>query len=214
MSAASSSSVVAGIDVGGRKKGFHAVALKHGQYHDRFASTDVRQLAAWCVHAMEATVIAVDAPCRWSATEKSRPVERELHAKGIHCFFTPTREVARAHPTDNFGWMFNGEAVFKELEKTHPLWKQRPVAGQTCCFETYPHAITWHLNGGNANAKQKRTQRRKLVKEHKISTDLLTNIDWVDAALCALTAQMATRGQPLATFGEAQAGLIVVPAEP
>jgi predicted nuclease with RNAse H fold len=212
MSISYSSSIVVGIDVGGKNKGFHGVTLKNGQYYDRFATSDVSALASWCVGKIRASVIAVDAPCRWSISGKSRPAERDLHAKGIHCFFTPVRAVAQAHPKDNYGWMFNGEAVFRELEKTHTLCTSIPKAGQKCCFETYPHAITWYLRGGNADARQKRQQRRQLLKQNGIDTDQLTNIDWVDAALCALTAHMATSGRRMTSFGEAITGLIIVPA--
>ena len=121
MPASRSSSVVVGIDVGGKKKGFHAVALKNGRYLDRIKSDDVAELVVWCVETVGASVVAVDAPCRWSITGKSRPAERKLHAQGIHCFFTPIRDVALKHPKDNFGWMFNGEALFKKLQKKYPL---------------------------------------------------------------------------------------------
>ena len=56
-----------GIDVGGSRKGFHAVALRGGAYAGQLASRDVEQLSHWCRAEMEATVIAIDAPCRWSA---------------------------------------------------------------------------------------------------------------------------------------------------
>ncbi len=36
---------VIGIDVGGRRKGFHAVALTGGAYADRLATSDVRPAA-------------------------------------------------------------------------------------------------------------------------------------------------------------------------
>lgn len=215
MPASRSSPVVVGIDVGGKKKGFHAVSLEGSSYRDQLDTTNTAKLVQWCVNDMRATVIAVDAPCRWRVNEEGRLAERELMQQGIFCFSTPTSEVAhRPHPTNYFDWMLRGEALYQALHPTHPVCEAWPTRRKHYCFETFPHAITWHLRDGNANAKQKRTQRRQLLEQHGISTDLLTNIDWVDAALCALTAQMATRGQPLATFGEAQAGLIVVPAEP
>ncbi len=64
MPASRSSPVVVGIDVGGRKKGFHAVALAGGRYRNRLATREVAELVAWCVETLRATVIAVDAPCR------------------------------------------------------------------------------------------------------------------------------------------------------
>lgn len=214
MRASTSLPVVAGVDVGGSRKGFHAVALNAGQYHDRFASRDANQVVRWCVETIGAAVIAVDAPCRWSLTGKSRLAERELHAQGISCFFTPTRESAREHPKNNFGWVFSGQAVFAGLEKTHPLCRAVPGAGEKCCLETYPHAVTWHLRGGSADAKQKRAQRIELLKRHVIATEKLTNNDWRDAALCALVAHRAANGDTLKAFGDAQTGQIIVPAHP
>lgn len=79
------------------------------------------------------------------------------------------------------------------------------------CIETFPHAITWHLRGGNANAKHKREQRRALLDQLGIDRTALTHIDTVDAALCAYTAHLAATGAPLQAFGEVATGLIVVP---
>jgi predicted RNase H-like nuclease len=39
----------------------------------------------------------------------------------------------------------------------------------------------------------------------------LTNIDLIDAALCALVAHQLASGSPCRTYGEAATGLIVVP---
>ena len=79
-------------------------------------------------------------------------------------------------------------------------------------FETFPHAITWHLRGGNADASKKRTQRRALLAQAEIDLTELTNIDLVDAALCALTAYLAATGRECIRFDEPDTGLIIVPA--
>ena len=67
--------IVVGIDVGGPRKGFHAVALRDGVYLDKFASPDPLALAAWCIQ-VGARAVAIDAPCRWSRTGRARPAER------------------------------------------------------------------------------------------------------------------------------------------
>ena len=77
--------VVVGIDVGGPRKGFHAVALREGAYLDKFASPEAPALAAWCIQ-VGARAVAIDAPCRWSRTGRARPAERALTAAGIHAF--------------------------------------------------------------------------------------------------------------------------------
>jgi predicted nuclease with RNAse H fold len=90
----SSPIIVAGIDVGGRAKGFHAVALRAGAYLDRIASCEV---AGWC-RQINARIIGIDAPCRWSATGRARTAERELMTERIWCFSTPSREAAEVIP--------------------------------------------------------------------------------------------------------------------
>lgn len=201
-----------GIDVGGERKGFHAVAITGGDFSRRIATKNVKELSRWCRETVRAQVIAVDAPCGWSHEGHSRPAERELMQKGIWCFSTPTREKAVGHFTNYFGWMLRGEELFRVLDEDFPLCPDLPVAGRTCSFETFPHAITWHLRGGNADASQKRSQRKALLAQAEIDLTKLSNIDLVDAALCALTAYHAATGRECMSFGEPNTGLIIVPA--
>jgi predicted nuclease with RNAse H fold len=200
-----------GVDVGGARKGFHAVALRGGAYASQLVSGDVHALAHWCRHELKARVIAIDAPCRWSPDGRLRACEQELMAHGIRCFASPTRERALAHPTDYFGWMLQGETLYRALETSHPLCSGLPVTGQPCCFETFPHAITWHLRGGEATASRKRTQRRALLAGVGIELASLTSIDLVDAALCAFTAHHAATGGKCRSYGTPGTGLVIVP---
>jgi len=202
-----------GIDVGGARKGFHAVALSDGRYADHFSTKAVDALTHWCRETLGAQVIAVDAPCRWSLDGRCRPAEREMMKQGIFCFSTPTREVALAHPKNHFGWMLRGAELFQALEADYPLCREIPLADGKVCFESFPHAIAWHLRGGNALAsrQEKRTQRRALLDAAGIDLTRLTNIDLVDAALCALTAHHLAMGSPCLSFGEPETGLIIVP---
>jgi predicted RNase H-like nuclease len=59
-------------------------------------------------------------------------------------------------------------------------------------------------------AKQKRTDRPRLLRKAGLSIDSLTNIDTVDAALCALAAHHFLAGT-FKTYGDAPEGFIVVP---
>lgn len=203
-----------GIDVGGERKGFHAVALTDGDYNSHLSTKSVQELAYWCRETLQASVIAVDAPCRWSKDGHSRPAERDLMQKGIWCFSTPTRETAVAHRANHFGWMLRGEELFWALNDDFPICRELPTSNRKCCFETFPHAITWYLRSGNANASQKRKQRRALLAQAGINLTKLKNIDLVDAALCALTAYHAATGGECMCFGEPNTGLIIVPAHP
>jgi predicted nuclease with RNAse H fold len=202
-----------GIDVGGPKKGFHCVCLRDGQYTSKFSSCDAIEVADWCREVANADVIAIDAPCRWSNTERGRPAELALMAKRIFCFSSPTREKALAHPLNHYGWMLQGEAIFQALEKSHPLSLEFPITSPPpFCFETFPHAIAWHLQGGQANAKRKRTERKQLLQDAGIETTMLTNIDLIDAALCALVADHISTGKPCEAYGVPDTGFIVVPS--
>jgi predicted nuclease with RNAse H fold len=201
---------VIGIDVGGARKGFHAVALREGDWAGQLSSADVGELSQWCRAEMGAIAIAIDAPCRWSADGRPRPCEQELLRCGIRCFTSPTRQRAVAHPIDYFGWMLRGEALYRALETSHPLLRGLPVEGPTC-FETFPHAITWHARGGEASAARKQSQRRELLRRQGLDPSRFRQIDWIDAALCALAAQQVARGGPCLSYGEAATGLLVVP---
>lgn len=203
---------VVGIDVGGAHKGFHAVALRDGAWAGQKRSRDPGELAAWC-RQIGAVQIAIDAPCQWSDDGRMRPCERELLGQGIRCFASPRRDQALQHPSDFYGWMLRGEALYQALAPSHPLCKALPPSGP-CCFETFPHAITWHLRGGDADASRKRPQRRELLQQAGLALSSLTSIDWIDAALCALTAQRIASGGPCRAYGEPDSGLILVPAEP
>jgi LAS superfamily LD-carboxypeptidase LdcB len=134
--------------------------------------------------------------------------------KRIWCFSTPTKEMALNHPKKYFDWMLRGEKLYKELKRDFPLCQQLPRLHEKCCFETFPHAITWQLQGGKADASSKRKQRRDLLQAAGIDLAELTNIDFVDAALCALVAYRAATGEKCVSFGEPNTGLIIVPADP
>ena len=209
---------VIGIDVGGARKGFHAVALRAGASAGQLATTDAQELAHWCRAVIGAQLIAIDAPCRWSADGRARACERALNAAGIRCFASPSRQAALSHPSNYYGWMLQGEALYRQLEASHPLLAALPPAGQPpsapACFETFPHAITWHLRGGQASAAHKRSQRTELLRQAGINPAPLTSIDFIDAALCSLAAQHLASGLPCLAYGEAGSGLIVVPQGP
>ena len=202
--------VVVGIDVGSLTRGFHAVTLKEGRYFGKLRSSDTRAVASWC-KASGAEIIGIDAPCRWSATGRARRAERELMAEGVWCFSTPSFDIARDHPTDYFGWMRCGAMLYVDLMSSgYSLFCGTRPPGHPVCFETFPHAIACALQGEVVSAKHKRQVRRRLLQENAIDTEALTNIDWIDAALCALAAHHLLRGAVKA-YGGMEEGFIVVP---
>ncbi len=202
--------IVAGVDVGGPRKGFHAVALRDGAYMAHWASADALAIAKWC-QGIGARIVGVDAPCRWSTTGRARPAERSLMQERIWCFSSPTRAVAEAHPKGHFNWMRAGAELFRCLERDRPLYAGGPVADDArLCFETFPHAATCALRGEVASARDKRKDRLALVTQAGINLPQRPVMDTIDAALCALVAQYLARNR-VRCFGDAESGFIVVP---
>ena len=204
----SSRSIVVGVDVGGVKKGFHAVALCEGRFLQKFTTCYPPAVLTWC-RTLQASVIGIDAPCKWSLTGRARPCERALSGSGLSSFSTPSMAIGRVHPF--YGWMVNGAELFRLLGPHYRLFDGRSTALSLVCFETFPHAVACVLAGRTLSAKQKRFDRRRLLSRAGIETDSLTNIDEVDAALCALTAQHFLAGT-FKAYGDDAEGYIVVPS--
>ncbi len=207
MSRALPGPVVVGVDVGGPKKGFHTVALREGQFLEKLATHDAAEVVAWCGD-IDASVVGIDAPCCWSRTGRARSCEREMADEGLHAFATPNRAVGELNPF--FGWMRNGDALYRCIKHHYPLFDGTLSTSRPVCFETFPHAVAYALAGKILSAKHKRVDRPRLLREAGLSTESLTNIDMVDAALCALTAHHFLAGT-FKTYGDFAEGFIVVP---
>jgi predicted RNase H-like nuclease len=77
----------------------------------------------------------------------------------------------------------------------------------------FPQAIACALAGKIVSAKQKRAIRRALLIQANIDASKLTNIDQIDAALCALAAHQFAHGN-FKPYGDTKDGFIVVPGRP
>lgn len=207
MNANHSGAAVVGIDVGGVKKGFHGVVLRQGNVSEKFATHNPAAMVTWC-RAIHACVVGVDAPCSWSLTGRQRPCERELSKVGISAFATPGVAVGRRHPF--YGWMLNGAELFRLLRRHYQLFDGRHSTQAPVCFETFPHAVACALAGRTLSAKKKRVDRRRLLSQAGMAIESLNNIDEIDAALCAFTAQQFLAGA-FRAYGDDQEGFIVVP---
>ena len=199
-----------GIDVGGARKGYHVVALDAAR---RFAGEpqQVPDAAALgpLMAALRPDVIAIDAPCGWSAA-KSRLAERALARAGIRSFCTPSRERAADVP-GFYGWMFNGEAAFGVATRELPLFVGgSSVAGHT--FEVFPNATAHRLRGPQPKSVSKVAWRRALLRDAGVDEAALGNLDLVDAAICALTGLLALEGD-FETFGQVGEGFLIAPRE-
>ncbi|MDQ2821014.1 MAG: DUF429 domain-containing protein [Pseudomonadota bacterium] len=204
--------VVAGIDVGGDRKGCNLVILHGNTVLASIAGAAPEDVLAPCL-AHDVAVVGVDAPALWRSGSAARPAERALASAGISLFSTPDRASAVASTSGFYGWMFNGERVYRALADTYPLLATPAysnVSGRVC-FETFPHAITVAFLGRHvASARLKGVQRRDVLEQAGIDTALLTTIDALDAALCALAARHLLTGASMA-YGDAADGYIHVP---
>ena len=198
---------VIGIDVGGSGKGFHTVALRNGRM-DAQHFTAATAVEDWCLE-QGAEVVAIDAPCEWASSGSSRLAERALKAGGetIQCFKTPTQ--ASAKRSAFYGWVFNGEKLYKRLKCHYQLFDGTRRRGKIV-FETFPHAVVCALEGRVIPARPKATTRRRMLRNQGYDDGPLANIDFVDAALCALTAERFLLGRTR-SFGNVEEGFIVVP---
>ncbi|UPH90858.1 DUF429 domain-containing protein [Synechococcus sp. NB0720_010] len=203
--------IFAGIDVGGARKGFHAVLLDEQTVTDQLNTPDPEALARWCLRAER---IAIDAPCGWAQPgQRSRLCERQLLAKGVHCFATPTREAALASRSNFYGWVLRGEALYQALQRFGvPIARDEQALAGRCCFESFPHGITVALSPQiEVKAAFKLEQRSALLERFGVSLSGLSSIDWIDAAVCALAAQRIAKGAAAAIYGEPEGGLLVLP---
>lgn len=201
---------VIGIDVGGRAKGFHAVALRDGKFFNQISSRCTTAIADWCF-ALDPAVIAIDAPCNWSNSGKSRLAERDLKIAGkkVHCFATPRREYAATKPDGFYQWVFNGELLYQKLANQYPLFNGNWSQTKTT-IETFPHAVVCALKERVVAAKPKLENRKKVLRELGYDIRSLRNIDFIDGALCAVAANAFLK-QGFDQFGDENEGIIIVP---
>jgi predicted nuclease with RNAse H fold len=201
---------IAGIDVGGDRKGNHLVILRGTQMLCNLGNATPDQMLERC-RAHEVAAVGIDAPCRWRTGAAGRLAEKALARQRIFSFATPARDLAMASKSGFYGWMFNGERVYDAFAAHFALFGGRETITGRVCFETFPHAITCAFLGTDvASAKQKGPQRRAILEREGIATAPLTSIDDVDAALCALAARYLLEGR-VDTYGDESGGFIVVP---
>jgi predicted RNase H-like nuclease len=107
--------------------------------------------------------------------------------------------------------MLNGADLFQLLQSDFQLFDgSRWKSDEMVCFETFPHAVACAPANMVVSAKEKRRARRAQLAVLGVDLSRLTNIDVVDATLCAVTAQYLARGN-FQTYGDAATGFIVTP---
>ena len=131
-----------------------------------------------------------------------------MASEGINCYYAPTEARAREHAF--YTWMLPGKELYEELSADHTLYLGEHSEG-AICIETFPHAVACALAGELVSAKQKRFIRGELLQRAGFSLANLSNIDEIDAALCALAAHSFVR-RDFKRYGDPAGGFIIVPA--
>lgn len=200
--------IVAGIDVGGEKKGFHLVALRDASIIGKLTTREPDEAVAWC-RKMEAAIVGVDAPSGWCCDpgKGRRQAEDFLSIRGYASFPTPSRERALHNPAN--AWMLNGERLYTTLVPEYPLFRGTTPEGRFC-FETYPYLASCGLAGRRLDAQFKRRDRRDIVRSAGIDDRPLKNGDFLDAAICALAA-FSVAIDYATMCGNAEEGFILAP---
>jgi hypothetical protein len=191
-----------GIDVGGRRKGFHVAAVQQGNGDVRAHDIDVRFREFAGRSAVEDTIdwvaaqgpagIAIDSPAAWApADQRSRPEEVAFAGAGVCAIrFTPPASAAAERQDDYYGWIEHG------LE----LWAGLAQVGGTEVIECFPTASWTQWFGSRGDRSRARWTREALaaLADHGLrGTEQARNQDRRDALAAALTARQAQHEQML-----------------
>lgn len=147
-------SAVAGIDVGGDKKGCNLVVLQGTSILCSVNSKAPEGLVQVCAEH-DVIAVGIDSPCQWRVGNSARLAERELAREGISSFSTPTRQLALSNAKHFYGWMFSGERVYQALAPIYPLLVEKDYSGGRASFETFPHAIVCAMLGRTLHPQSK-----------------------------------------------------------
>lgn len=128
---------VVGIDVGGKKKGFHGCAIDGERIVAGPQALGGIAAAVEWVAWFEPSTIAIDSPCEAApAGHKARPDEKQFNQAGIcRIRFTPALDQLAGNPY--YEWIVHGLALYGALTARLP---------RTELIETFPTAAwtIWH----------------------------------------------------------------------
>jgi predicted nuclease with RNAse H fold len=183
----------AGVDVGGRRKGFD-VALLDDREVAVLASRLDRNAVVELVSVHQPALIAVDSP-RSCAPEghSTRECERELNTSICGIRWTPDCKRVDADPY--FAWIVEGLALYGAL-----------AAADLPVIEVFPTASWTRWHGPRGPLTRAAWTRLGLARLCLAGVPERTNQDQRDAIAAAMTAQQHTRGLTQ------EIGEIVVPA--
>ena len=139
----------AGVDVGGRRKGFHLAVIEGDEVTELEQYPDAQTLADHLI-ALEPEAVGIDSPSEWAPVgQKSRPAERQFAARKICGIrYTPDLATAAAHPGTYYDWIFNGMELWDALRSNRYF--------QTRLFEVFPTAswTLWHGPRGDRKREE------------------------------------------------------------
>jgi predicted nuclease with RNAse H fold len=167
--------VYAGVDVGGRRKGFHVAVVDEGglvRGPERAATpAKVVELVGG------AELVAVDSPCAPAPPGlRSRPCERELARAVCGIRYTPERALLEGNPY--YEWILNGLALYEALG-----------AAGIRAIECFPTASFTRWAGPRGD------QSRAAWTREALAWPVPHGQDGRDAVAAALTARSAVAGR-------------------
>lgn len=188
---------VAGVDVGGPRKGFHVAVLGPGDVVAVARAATVDEVVARCGGAV---LVGVDAPAAWAPPgERSRPDERAFTRAGICGIrYTPDEATARARTDGYLDWVWQGLALYGALH-----------AAGLGTAEVFPTASWTRWLGPRGRRPRGAWSGDGMGRLRAGGLDdagVATDQDQRDAVAAALTARQATAGT-VERFGA-----LVVPA--
>lgn len=188
----------AGVDVGGRRKGFH-VAVLDARVVELFAARDSGDAVRWLGERRPA-VVAVDSPYAAAPTgQRSRGDERRLARDVCGLRYTPDAETLRRRNDGYYGWILNGFRLYELLRSSARRFGWEVV-------ECFPTASWTRWAGPRAGRPRSAWTGEALAALGLAGVPDRTNQDQRDAIAAAVTAQLHAEGLTQ-RFGE-----IVVPA--
>ena len=168
----------AGVDVGGRRKGFH-VAVVDDDLTIRLHRASSPSAAAELLGAIAPKVVGIDSPRAWAdAGDRSRACERAFAAARICGIrFTPDAATAAARTDTYFEWIEHG------LE----LWAACEDRGIEV-FECFPTA-SWSAWFGSRGPRSRAAWTRDAIQRLGLPAHGARSQDDRDAIAAALTAR-------------------------
>lgn len=199
-----------GVDVAEAAKGLDVVALdEDGTILESRGRLSVGDVVSLVLGELKPALVAIDSPSGWSLTGASRSGERALSRMGIPAFATGP------DPGDHpfYRWMRQGFALFAALEEGYPLFRGDDPVGRAA--EVYPNASACLLAGRHRRPGETKVAfRRSVLRAEGVNEADLPNADRVDAALAALTAVRALRGEWSAVGDPAEGAILLPVSEP